>query len=97
MSGLTTHSDGRRRETQKASRTLERNTVLVLKSQSPVSYTHLDVYKRQEYDVVVVLDSSDLGRIEGVYERLSPGIPIVNIDHHSTNKGYGTYNYVRCV
>ncbi len=47
-----------------------------------------------EYDMLVVLDSSDLGRIEGVYERLSPGLPIMNIDHHSTNKGYGTYNYV---
>ncbi|NLJ60036.1 MAG: bifunctional oligoribonuclease/PAP phosphatase NrnA [Firmicutes bacterium] len=46
------------------------------------------------YDVVVVLDSSDLGRIEGVYEKIPPGMPIINIDHHATNKGYGTYNYV---
>ena len=47
-----------------------------------------------EYDVLVVLDSSDLGRIEGVYEALPPDLPIINIDHHPTNKGYGTYNYV---
>jgi phosphoesterase RecJ-like protein len=47
-----------------------------------------------EYDTVVILDSSDLGRIEGLHEKIPPNVPIVNIDHHSTNKAYGTYNYV---
>ncbi|MEW5866520.1 MAG: bifunctional oligoribonuclease/PAP phosphatase NrnA [Bacillota bacterium] len=47
-----------------------------------------------EFDVVVVLDSSDLDRIEGIAERITPGTPVVNIDHHITNKAYGTYNYV---
>jgi phosphoesterase RecJ-like protein len=47
-----------------------------------------------EYDIVVVLDSSDLERIEGIYERLPKDVVIANIDHHATNKGYGTYNYV---
>ena len=53
-----------------------------------------DNIEPSEYDIVVVLDSSDLGRIEGIYEKLPSGIPIVNIDHHATNKSYGTYNYV---
>ncbi|HAV21779.1 MAG TPA: bifunctional oligoribonuclease/PAP phosphatase NrnA [Firmicutes bacterium] len=54
----------------------------------------VDNIEPSEYDIVVVLDSSDLGRIEGIYEKLRSGIPIVNIDHHATNKSYGTYNYV---
>ncbi len=53
-----------------------------------------DEVRSDGYDIVVALDSSDLGRIEGVYEKIPSGIPIVNIDHHMTNKGYGTYNYV---
>lgn len=54
----------------------------------------VDEIRSHEYDIVVALDSSDPGRIEGVYEQIPPGVPIVNIDHHATNKGYGTYNYI---
>lgn len=45
-------------------------------------------------DVLVVLDSSDLDRIEGIAGKVARGTPVVNIDHHVTNKVYGTYNYV---
>lgn len=55
---------------------------------------HPDEVPSDGYDVVVALDSSDLGRIEGIYEKIPNDVPIMNIDHHMTNKGYGTHNYV---
>ncbi len=49
------------------------------------------------YDVVVVFDSGDLAYagIEQYLSTYSGHRPvIINIDHHMTNKQYGTYNYV---
>ncbi|MCR4402290.1 MAG: bifunctional oligoribonuclease/PAP phosphatase NrnA [Firmicutes bacterium] len=47
-----------------------------------------------EFEAAVVLDSSDLDRIEGISDKISSGVPVINIDHHVTNKVFGTYNYV---
>ncbi|MDI7247333.1 MAG: bifunctional oligoribonuclease/PAP phosphatase NrnA [Bacillota bacterium] len=47
-----------------------------------------------EFDAVVVIDSSDLDRIEGIAGKIPPGTPVINIDHHVTNRMFGTYNYV---
>lgn len=47
-----------------------------------------------EFEAVVVLDSSDLDRIEDIAGKIPPGTPVINVDHHVTNKMFGTYNYV---
>lgn len=44
------------------------------------------------YDLVVIVDCGDLERTGGLFERQSP--PIVNIDHHVTNRRFGQINWV---
>ncbi|MFA6410454.1 MAG: DHH family phosphoesterase [Candidatus Buchananbacteria bacterium] len=50
----------------------------------------------QQYDLIVVLDSGDL-RYAGVDQVLPQFLPlplIINIDHHNTNRNFGTINLV---
>ncbi|MDP8264923.1 MAG: bifunctional oligoribonuclease/PAP phosphatase NrnA [Candidatus Aceula lacicola] len=47
------------------------------------------------YDLIFVFDCGDLNRIGCVKDILPKGVPIVNIDHHVTNKSFGTYNLVK--
>ena len=46
-------------------------------------------------DMVMVLDTAKEKRvnIDGKLEAL-PGVPVVNIDHHATNKSFGKWNWV---
>lgn len=47
------------------------------------------------YDLVISLDCSDLKRLGTTYDQRSLGkVPIVNIDHHVTNVGFGSINWV---
>jgi len=49
------------------------------------------------YDLIIVLDSPDLERVSDVYKinkDLFENVPIINIDHHSTNKNFGQINLV---
>lgn len=53
------------------------------------------------YDLVVSLDCSDLKRLGAAYDQDSlrvgygvPTVPIINIDHHVTNVGFGSVNWV---
>jgi phosphoesterase RecJ-like protein len=47
------------------------------------------------YDLVISLDCSDLKRIGVAYDQNSlRGVPIINIDHHVTNVGFGSVNWV---
>lgn len=47
------------------------------------------------FDLVITLDASDLRRVGPVYTSLDlSGVPIINIDHHITNVGFGTVNLV---
>jgi phosphoesterase RecJ-like protein len=51
--------------------------------------------KPEADELICVLDSSDLGRIEGLYdERLFQNRPVLNIDHHVTNVQFGTVNWI---
>ena len=43
---------------------------------------------------IVVLDSSDLGRIGTVQEIITSETTIINIDHHPSNQQYGQFNVV---
>jgi len=45
------------------------------------------------YSAVIVLDCGDPRRASGLLEPRPP-IPVVNIDHHATNPGYGDFNWV---
>jgi phosphoesterase RecJ-like protein len=47
------------------------------------------------YDLVIGLDCSDLKRLGDAYDQDSlRGVPIINIDHHVTNVGFGSVNWV---
>jgi len=45
------------------------------------------------YTALIVLDCGDARRASGLLEPRPP-IPVVNIDHHATNPGYGDLNWV---
>jgi bifunctional oligoribonuclease and PAP phosphatase NrnA len=50
-----------------------------------------------EYDLIVVGDCGDLERVGPVltrYPRLFSSVPIVNIDHHISNAGFGAIDWV---
>lgn len=46
------------------------------------------------FDGYLVVDASDPGRVGGLLQGLPAGSLIMNIDHHSTNARFGTYNWV---
>ncbi len=47
------------------------------------------------YDLVISLDCSDLKRLGAAYDQNSlRRVPIINIDHHVTNVGFGSVNWV---
>ncbi len=47
-----------------------------------------------DFDCVVILDCTDLGRIGLVQEMIRPGVTVVNIDHHISNNRFGAVNWV---
>jgi phosphoesterase RecJ-like protein len=47
-----------------------------------------------QYDAAIVLDCGDLKRIGGVQKLLLEGKPLINIDHHRTNEGFGDVSLV---
>jgi phosphoesterase RecJ-like protein len=47
-----------------------------------------------KFDCLVVLDCSDLGRCGGVSKLNSHRKPVLNIDHHISNKKFGDINWV---
>lgn len=49
-----------------------------------------------KYDLITLCDSGDIGHISNVDGyKLPGGLDFINIDHHSGNNYYGTYNYVK--
>ncbi|HHV61608.1 MAG TPA: bifunctional oligoribonuclease/PAP phosphatase NrnA [Firmicutes bacterium] len=46
-------------------------------------------------DLVITLDSSDLERLGKGADLIPGNACIVNIDHHVTNKNFGTYNFIK--
>jgi phosphoesterase RecJ-like protein len=49
---------------------------------------------RVAYDAAVIVDCGDLQRIGKVERLLDPKKPVINIDHHITNEGFGSLNFV---
>ncbi|MEP7360085.1 MAG: DHH family phosphoesterase [Chloroflexota bacterium] len=63
---------------------------------------HIDRFRRDpdpdhDYDLIVVGDCGDLARVGSALGRnaeLFGRVPIVNIDHHISNRGFGAVNWV---
>ncbi|MHC4915198.1 MAG: DHH family phosphoesterase, partial [Planctomycetota bacterium] len=76
---------------------LGRTARIVLPEAPPERYAHMDgadwleVFDGSELsaDAVFVLDSAGMDRIGPVAEALPPNAPIVSIDHHLSNTGFG--------
>ncbi|MGO9206806.1 MAG: DHH family phosphoesterase [Candidatus Limnocylindrales bacterium] len=50
-----------------------------------------------DYDLVVVLDCGELARVGPLLEthaELFARVPIVNVDHHKSNPGFGAVNWI---
>ena len=59
-----------------------------------VSYTHLDVYKRQVYDLFIACDCSDTGRLGSAAKYFESAKRTLCIDHHVTNGAFADANYI---
>jgi len=76
---------------------LGRSARVVLPDPPPERYLHLEgaedleVFTGQKLDaeVVIVLDSASPDRLGPLKEALPAGAPIINIDHHLSNSGFG--------
>lgn len=78
----------------------EGNKLNIIVTPKKGSYSPEDLsfsYGLVKYDLVFVLDSSDLDRLGGIYEE-NPEIfyesPVINIDHHVSNDYFGKINLV---
>ncbi len=49
----------------------------------------------RNFDAILVCDCPTLERIGKTFEFVKPGMKIFNIDHHVTNRMFGTHNYVQ--
>lgn len=81
---------------------LGRQARVVLPDEPPERYRRLEgaagleVYSGGKLDaeVVIVLDSATIDRIGAVREALPAGAPVINIDHHLSNSGFGDVSWV---
>lgn len=81
---------------------LGKKVQVVIDDAVPAVYEFLDGHESvlrpesvtSDYEVVVVLDTSSLDRIGAVQRLLKPEILLVNIDHHVSNTGFGTLQYI---
>ncbi len=49
---------------------------------------------RGHYDGMIVVDSGNIQRLERIQTALTPGLTIINIDHHKSNERFGHVNWV---
>lgn len=62
---------------------------------APTDLVTVDQFPEPTPDLVVVLDTGDLARLGDLYDATRfANTPIVNIDHHQSNTGFGTMNLV---
>lgn len=84
-------------------RSLKKKARIVNTGRLPKMYQFLpgskgiERFNRQNihYDAVIVLDCSDLDRIDNVKRLIKGNKPIINIDHHITNDYFGHFNLVK--
>src|SRR5690606_19526639 len=51
--------------------------------------------KDADYDAVISVDCADYASIESLKDSLSEATPLLNIDHHATNNGFGSVVLIR--
>jgi len=61
-----------------------------------VHYLDDNCIDTKSIDVVIVLDCSNIRRIGKTYEIFKDIKTVINIDHHKSNKNFGSLNYVDC-
>jgi phosphoesterase RecJ-like protein len=49
---------------------------------------------RPDADLLITVDCGNLDRFGALLERLPRSVPIVNIDHHGSNPGYGSLHWI---
>ncbi|MCR2805058.1 DHH family phosphoesterase [Paenibacillus soyae] len=84
---------------------LGKNVVLVNESELPSRLQYLYRFDRihslkqqkpeASFDAVIAVDCADHRRIGEVASMIPEGCPLLNIDHHPTNDGFGTVNLIR--
>ncbi len=57
--------------------------------------TDISTVDTSDFDLIVFLDSGTKGHVSIDENFIFPNIDTINIDHHSSNEGYGKYNYVQ--
>ncbi len=57
-------------------------------------FEHVKHVKPFAYDAAIILDCGDFERIGGVSQHITKQTPVLNIDHHVTNEGFGHVNAV---
>ncbi len=91
----TTHS-----EPDKLSYNIEGNKLNIIITPKTGNFTESDVSfysQNPKYDLIIVLDTSELSQLGQFYEEnrnLFLEVPIINIDHHVTNRFFGKINLV---
>ena len=75
-----------RKEVNEWAPKIEQITIDPSKIGDAVSYTHLDVYKRQVYDLFIACDCSDTGRLGSAAKYFESAKRTLCIDHHVTNR-----------
>lgn len=85
-------------------RALKKNAVIVNEDCLPYGYDFLpcakniikyrDNLKGIKFDCLAVLDCSDLKRTGEVYKMNKESKPVINIDHHISNCGFGAFNWI---
>jgi nanoRNase/pAp phosphatase (c-di-AMP/oligoRNAs hydrolase) len=80
--------------------TVAENSLNFIISPKEGFFTHDDVKSRSsgfKYDLIITLDTPDLESLGSIYDNDTEffyQIPIINIDHHSDNEGFGQINQV---
>ncbi|MFH1767486.1 MAG: DHH family phosphoesterase, partial [Patescibacteria group bacterium] len=52
------------------------------------------IFDQASIDLVIIFDCSDGEYFKGYLPKLKPSIPIIVFDHHISNPGYGTLNFI---
>ena len=79
---------------------IKKEVVPVLPNKVPKIYSFLNGTKviqndfEGEFDVGIILDCADIGRVENLKKKLLKIKTLINIDHHPSNFLYAQFNYI---
>jgi nanoRNase/pAp phosphatase (c-di-AMP/oligoRNAs hydrolase) len=79
---------------------IENNVLNFIISPKEGFFTHNDIKSQSsgfKYDLIITLDTPDLESLGSIYDNDTEffyQIPIINVDHHSDNEGFGQINHI---